>query len=514
MNRYIVSSDVIRKGYLYRAIEEGPLEGELIIPWIIIEEVFEERINPIYREKYLREMEKLKRKEEEGIIKIRVIDVEQSVDYKAIYELARKYEATVLTSELNTYRSLKVLNIPVKFLDYSLEGELKISEFFDEYTMSVHLKEGVPPKAKKGTPGNWVYTTLSDKPLTREDIIDIIDEILDFVEEDEESFIESDTHGVTIIQMRNYRIIIARPPFSDGYEITATRPVKNLTLDDYNLPRELIKRLSERAEGILISGAPGEGKTTFCQALAEFYRKQGKVVKTVESPRDLNLPPEITQYSKSYGDDKTIHDILLLSRPDYTIFDEMRTTDDFKLYIDLRLAGVGMVGVVHATRPIDAVQRFVDRLELGMIPSVIDTVIYIKSGKVAKVYEISMASKVPHGLSGEELARPVVEVRDFFTKKIEYEFYVFGKRVFVIPVGKERLYTEEGEGYSVEDEIRRELGDLGEDIEIKFSGDREVIIYVPPWNYRGIKRALRRKSKIIKKKYGLKLVVEPVIGYE
>ena len=191
----------------------------------------------------------------------------------------------------------------------------------------------------------------------------------------------------------------------------------------------------------------------------------------------------------------------------------MRTTDDFKLYIDLRLAGVGMVGVVHATRPIDAVQRFVDRLELGMIPSVIDTVIYVKSGKVAKVYEISMASKVPHGLSGEELARPVVEVRDFFTKKIEYEFYVFGKRVFVIPVGKERLYTEE-EGYSVEDEIRRELGDLGEDIEIKFSGDREVIIYVPPWNYRGIKRALRRKSKIIKKKYGLKLVVEPVIGYE
>jgi len=172
-----------------------------------------------------------------------------------------------------------------------------------------------------------------------------------------------------------------------------------------------------------------------------------------------------------------------------------------------------MVGVVHATKPIDAVQRFVDRLELGMIPSVIDTVIYIKGGKVAKVYEISMAAKVPHGLSGEELARPVVEVRDFFTKKIEYEFYIFGKRVFVIPVGKEHLYTEEG-GYTIEDEIKRDLGDLGEDIEVKVLNNREVVIYVPPWNYRGIKRALRRKSKLIKKKYGLKVSIEPVIGYE
>ena len=70
---------------------------------------------------------------------------------------------------------------------------------------------------------------------------------------------------------------------------------------------------------------------------------------------------------------KEIHDILLLSRPDYTIFDEMRNTEDFRLFADLRLSGVGMLGVMHATKSIDAIQRFIGRIELGVIPHIIDT---------------------------------------------------------------------------------------------------------------------------------------------
>ena len=51
-------------------------------------------------------------------------------------------------------------------------------------------------------------------------------------------------------------------------------------------------------------------------------------------------------------------DILLLVRPDYTIFDEVRRAQDFEVFADMRLAGVGMVGVVHASSPLDAIQRF------------------------------------------------------------------------------------------------------------------------------------------------------------
>jgi ATPase len=313
--------------------------------------------------------------------------------------------------------------------------------------------------------------------------------------------------------------VIVKPPFSDGYEVTAVRPIRQLSIEDYNLPYELIERLGKRAEGILIAGAPGEGKSTFAQALAEFYMEQGKVVKTIEAPRDLQLPMDITQYSKAKTDSTSLHDILLLSRPDYTIFDEMRTTDDFELFIDLRLAGVGMVGIVHATSPIDAIQRFVERIDLGMIPSVLDTVIFLKGGEIKKVYEVVMVAKVPHGLTKEELARPVVEVRDFFTKRVEYELYVFGKRVFVIPVSRP---TRESIDYSymsetptsLEESIKMEFGDISDDIDIKLISNKEAIVFVPPWGYRQIRKAIRRKAKQIKRKYGVKLIIEPSIGFE
>ncbi|RLG59093.1 ATPase, partial [Candidatus Geothermarchaeota archaeon] len=345
-----------------------------------------------------------------------------------------------------------------------------------------------------------------DRPITKEEIEEMIKEIKDYAEEGE-SFIEIDKREILIVQLRNYRIVATRPPLSDGLELTAVRPVVKLSLLDYNLPPELIKRLSEGAEGILIAGAPGEGKTTFAQALAEFYRDKGKVVKTIEAPRDLQLPDDITQYSKTIANAREMHDILLLSRPDYTIFDEMRNDEDFKLYMDLRLAGVGMVGVVHATTPIDAIQRFVERIDLGMIPSILDTVIFIKNGAVKKVYEVKLVAKVPHGLKREDLARPIVEVRDFFTKRKEYEMYIFGKRIFVIPLKKGRDLDFQN---LVEGIIRGELGEYAAWVKVEFISDKEATVYVPEDRFNVIKRRIKRKLRRIERKFGISLFLKPM----
>ncbi len=377
-----------------------------------------------------------------------------SID-EALIELAMRLNATLLTSDVNTYKLSRSFGVEAILILKEVDlKSLQIYRFFDQETLSVHLKENCIPIRKKGIPGNWIFERIGDKPISRDVLRDIIREIIEVSKADPEGFIEIERPGSTIIQLRDMRIVITRPPFSDGLEITAVRPIKKLALRDYNLPNKLLKRLELKAEGILISGSPGAGKTTFAQALAEFYRNKGKIVKTIEAPRDMQLSEEITQYSKSYGTPEELHDILLLSRPDYCIFDEIRNIEDIALFADLRLAGIGMVGVIHSTTAIDAIQRFVGKIELGIIPSIIDTVIHMKHGAIEKVLALRTTVKVPYGLRSEDLARPVVIVYDFLNGKPYFEIYTFGERTFVVPVSREA--SKEIYGTETTEELPRE----------------------------------------------------------
>jgi len=211
----------------------------------------------------------------------------------------------------------------------------------------------------------------------------------------------------------------------------------SLTLKDYNLSQKIFERL-DVAEGILVAGKPGAGKSTFIGALALFYLEKKKLVKTLESVRDLNVPKEVSQYAPLDGSLEKTSDILLLVRPDFTIFDEVRTSSDFKIFGDMRLAGVGLVGVVHASKAVDAVQRFIRRVELGVIPNVIDTIIFIDQGQVAEVLSLEMTVKKPTGFADRDLSRPVIEIRDFQYNDLLYEIYAFGSDVIVAPVGKRK----------------------------------------------------------------------------
>ena len=132
-------------------------------------------------------------------------------------------------------------------------------------------------------------------------------------------------------------------------------------LSDYKISEKLFQRISEQAEGILIAGKPGSGKTTLATSIAEYYSEQNKLVKTLESPKDLQVNDDITQYGPIDNDFTKTAELLLLIRPDYTIFDEVRKTVDFKVFTDLRLSGVGMIGVIHANDPINSIQRFIGR---------------------------------------------------------------------------------------------------------------------------------------------------------
>lgn len=506
---YVIDVDSVLDGSASRLLESGELSGQVVIHRAIVDYFYYEARNGRSAGMAgLEELEKIMSTPWESV-EVTIVEDEpgfRALSYEDVKAVIRRYALRVngilVTSDRVQATAARALGISVRYTGKTkIPGRLRIDEFFDGKTMSVHLKEDTPPLAKVGKPGSWAFVKLRDEPMTRQEVEEIAREIIEAATSDEKSFIEIDRAGSTIVQLRNYRIVITRPPLSEGWEITIVRPVVKLKLEDYDLPEKLFRRLLERAEGILIAGAPGMGKTTFAQALAEFYARQGRVVKTIESPRDMRLPPEITQYSKNYAELGELHDILLLSRPDYTVYDELRSDEDFQLYIDLRLAGIGMIGVIHATTPIDAIQRFIRRVELGMIPSIVDTVIFIDQGRVAKVYELSITVKLPTGLKEAELSRPVVEVRDFITGELEYEIYTFGEQTMVVPV---RRAAGAEEAATILKAVKRLLPDAMVEVQ-----DRILIVRIPRYSPRVTARRIKKVKKLAEKHgYDVRFVPE------
>ncbi len=47
---------------------------------------------------------------------------------------------------------------------------LQFERYFDSTTLSLHLKEGVPPYAKRGLPGNFDYLPISDQEIQRQEL--------------------------------------------------------------------------------------------------------------------------------------------------------------------------------------------------------------------------------------------------------------------------------------------------------------------------------------------------------
>lgn len=354
-----------------------------------------------------------------------------------IVDMAKQNNAILYTSDNVQNLVARAEGVETVFLKSEIKNEsLEFLKFFDSDTMSIHLKENQCPLAKNGKPGSFVLTKLSDEILSKDYLEMISSQILDVVNVNDSSTLEISKNGASVVQHGDYRIAITYPPFSDSFEITIVHPIVKLSLDDYTISEKLMDRFSDSAEGIVISGSPGSGKSTLASGLANFYHNKGKIVKTFESPRDLQVDSGVTQYGKLDGSFDNSADILLLVRPDYTIFDEVRRREDFVTFADLRLTGVGMVGVVHANSPLDAIQRFIGKIELGIIPNVLDTVVFVKDGAIQKVYDLELKVKVPTGMTESDLARPVIEIRNFEDDVLEHEIYTFGEENVIVPVGK------------------------------------------------------------------------------
>jgi ATPase len=510
--RIVPDTSTIVAGGISKILEEGKIEEHpftgvviaeqidgIIIPEAVVAELeAQANFGRISGFRGLAEIEKIVRIAKERNIPVEFAGRRPSIDEiklakggeidSMIREIAKSANAVLVTSDRVQSLIARAKGIETIYVKPRIirPEETKIMTFFTPDTASVHLREGVPPYAKRGKIGALKLVKLRDEPISYEELSEIADEIIEAAKQDEESSIEIERKGATVVQLRDVRIAIAERPFADRMEITAVRPIAKVSIDEYGVSDELKRRIVERQRGILIAGPPGAGKSTFAASVANYLLDHGYVVKTMESPRDLMVRDEITQYAPLEGDMALTSDILLLVRPDYTIYDELRKTSDFQVFADMRLAGVGMIGVTHATRAIDAVQRMIGRVELGIIPQVVDTVIFIEAGKISKVYELDFTVKVPSGMFEADLARPVIEVRDFESKRVEFEIYTFGEQVVVMPVqSDERLKK------AVEEKISQFL----DDFEVVVSG-RRAVVKVPESQ---IPKLLGKKGKRIKR---------------
>lgn len=424
-----------------------------------------------------------------------------------IRSIAVENNALFITSDRVQSEVARAKGLNVEYLMPLME-ELKvlgIEDYFTNDTLSVHLKVNVPPCAKKGSVGKQKLVQIREEASTEKELHTLIREFIERTKRDPDSHLEIEYEGVMVFQIGSMRIAVAQPPFSDGMEITAVRPIAQVRLDDYRLSKELKNRIIERQRGILVAGPPGAGKSTFAASAAQVLYEQGFIVKTMESPRDLQVPDAITQYAPIQRDMEKTADILLLVRPDYTIYDEVRKTKDFQVFADMRMAGVGMIGVVHATRGVDAIQRLIGRVELGIIPQVVDTVIFIDKGEVSKVYDVIFTVKVPQGMVEQDLARPVITIADFETKAVEYEIYTYGEQVVVMPVTDVERERPPIWGIAAL-EIERELMKYtGNKIDVEIVSDSSATIYMDEEDIAGVIGKGGKNIDLIEKRLGIHL---------
>ena len=486
--KIVPDTSIIISGDLELEIEKNKIkDAEILIPLAVIDELQSQASK--HQAIGFIGLENLKRildKSKDSNISIKYLGNKPTMDDiklaksgridSIILDVARMNNAILYTGDYVQSIVAGILGVEVNYISQQKEYEKLIFEkFFDLETSSIHIKEDTVPKSKEGHPGNVQLKKIGDEVISKEIMQEIIEQIDYTIRSLDNTYYETNIKSLQIVQLNNYRIAIVKPPLSSALEITIVKPIMKKKLSDYKISEKLFQRISEQAEGILIAGKPGSGKTTLATSIAEYYSEQNKLVKTLESPKDLQVNDDITQYGPIDNDFTKTAELLLLIRPDYTIFDEVRKTVDFKVFTDLRLSGVGMIGVIHANDPINSIQRFIGRLELGIISSVIDTVIFVQDGIIAKTLDLQLSVKVPSGMTDSDLARPVIEIKNFETGELEHEIYTFGDENIVVPVKNMLKETTEKEIETMK-KLENILKRYDSDPKIEFIGRNKVSV--------------------------------------
>ena len=235
----------------------------------------------------LTELQALCKLAEEGIITLTFTGIRPTLEQvklasggeidALIRNAAIEHEAQFITSDIVQAEVARAKGLDVVYLRPQVEGfaPLGIDQFFDEHTITVYLKERVPPMARKGSVKEMKLVKLTGSTASPTTICrNISQEILERAKRDPDGFIEIERRGITVVQIGSMRIAIARRPFSDGMEITAVRPVADVNLESFNKATVIKNRIMGEKRGLLIAGPTGGRKDHACPEHRYLPRRQ------------------------------------------------------------------------------------------------------------------------------------------------------------------------------------------------------------------------------------------------
>ena len=167
--RYVLDTSIIIDGEVTKMINGGQIDtgSEIIIPLAVLDELQSQASsNKEYGFVGLNEIKKIREQSSMKDISLRFLGERPNIDDirlakrgridAIIKDVALHEDATLITAdyvqalvaEVQGVKSLHIGNV-------TKTTNLEFEKFFTEDTMSVHLKEGVSPWAKRGKPGDF-----------------------------------------------------------------------------------------------------------------------------------------------------------------------------------------------------------------------------------------------------------------------------------------------------------------------------------------------------------------------
>jgi ATPase len=144
-----------------------------------------------------------------------------------------------------------------------------------------------------------------------------------------------------------------------------------------------------------------------------------------------------------------------------------------------------------------------------MIPSILDTIIFVESGKVSKVLTLKMTVKVPSGMTEADLARPVIEIKDFSTNTLEYEIYSYGEETVVVAVSSVASVSSPTRKLA-EKQLEKEILHYTQKARVEIIGENKAAVYIPEQDMARIIGKNGRNIERIEKEIGIGIDVRPL----